>query len=163
MAHFYGWVSTASRLELLRGGSLLYHYVPRNFWYSFYRLRKYEMLSHPVVLNTGPLDWESSTLTNRPLLHKLLHMLSMVCYILYYCNNLNNQNIKLINNTCNVQNPFSVKNIITSLNKCHNLKYLWGDSEIKNQTFLRRNEEFWEKKQNGENWRVLRGRGNPDF
>ena len=24
---------------------------------------------HPVVLNTGPLNWESSALTSRPLLH----------------------------------------------------------------------------------------------
>ena len=50
-----------------------YHSVPRNSWYSFYRPRKDERLSrpwsHPVVLNTGPLDWESSALTTRPLLH----------------------------------------------------------------------------------------------
>ena len=43
-----------------------YHSVPRNSWYSFYRPRKDERLSrpwsHPVVLNTGLLDWESSTL-----------------------------------------------------------------------------------------------------
>ena len=49
-----------------------YHSVPRNSWYSFYRPRKDERLSrpwsHPVVLNTGPLDWKSSTLTTRPLL-----------------------------------------------------------------------------------------------
>ena len=49
-----------------------YHSVPRNSLYSFYRPRKDEMQSrpwsHPVVLNTGPLDWESSTLTTRPLL-----------------------------------------------------------------------------------------------
>ena len=41
-------------------------------WYSFYRPRKDERLSrpcrHPVVLNTGLLDWESSVLTTRPLL-----------------------------------------------------------------------------------------------
>ena len=45
-----------------------YHQVPRN-WYSFYRPRKDEGLSqpwsHPVVLNTRPLDWESSALTAR--------------------------------------------------------------------------------------------------
>ena len=39
-------------------------------WYSFYQPRKDERLSrpwsHPVVLNTGPLDWESSALTTRP-------------------------------------------------------------------------------------------------
>ena len=49
-----------------------YHSVPRNFWYSFYRPHKDERLSqpwsHPVVLNVEPLDWESSTLTTRPLL-----------------------------------------------------------------------------------------------
>ena len=48
--------------------------VPRNPWYSFYRPRKDERLSrpwsHPVVLNTGSLDWESSALTTWPLLHK---------------------------------------------------------------------------------------------
>ena len=72
MAPFYGWGSTASRLEPLRRGSFLfYHYVPRSSWYSFYRPREDERLSqpwgHPVVLNTGPLDWESSALTTRPL------------------------------------------------------------------------------------------------
>ena len=40
--------------------------VPRKSWYSFYRPRKDERLSrpwsHPAVLNTGPLDWESSAL-----------------------------------------------------------------------------------------------------
>ena len=73
MAPFYGWGSTASRLQPLRGGSLLFtNSVPRKSWYSFYRPRKDERLSrpwsHPVVLNTGPLDWELSTLTTRPLL-----------------------------------------------------------------------------------------------
>ena len=66
MASFYGWGSTASRLEKLQGGSLLFTTkVPVNSWYSFYQPRKDEGLSrcwtHPVVLNTGPLDWESST------------------------------------------------------------------------------------------------------
>ena len=50
----------------------LYHSVPRNSWYSFYRPQKDERLSrpwsHPVVLDTGLLDWESSALTTRPLL-----------------------------------------------------------------------------------------------
>ena len=48
-----------------------YHQVPRYSWYSFYRPRKDERpsrpWSHPVVLNTGTLDLESSALTNRPL------------------------------------------------------------------------------------------------
>ena len=52
-----------------------YHSVPRNAWYSFYRPRKDERLSrpwsHPVVLNTGLLDWESSALTTRLLLCEL--------------------------------------------------------------------------------------------
>ena len=46
-----------------------YHEIPRNSCYSFYRPRKDERLSrlwsHPVVLNTGPLDWESSALTEQ--------------------------------------------------------------------------------------------------
>ena len=46
-----------------------FHSVPRNSWYSFYRPRKDKRLSqpwsHPVVLITGPLDWESSALTTR--------------------------------------------------------------------------------------------------
>ena len=44
-----------------------YHSVLRNSWYSFYWPRKDERLSrpwsHPVVLYTEPLDWESSALT----------------------------------------------------------------------------------------------------
>ena len=71
MAPFYGWGSTASRLEPLRRGSLLFTTkFPEFSWYSFYRPREDERLSqpwsHPVVLNTGPLDWESSALTARP-------------------------------------------------------------------------------------------------
>ena len=52
-----------------------YHSVPRNSWYSFYQPRKDERpsrpWSHPVVLNTGLLDWESSTLTTRLLFNLL--------------------------------------------------------------------------------------------
>ena len=44
-----------------------YHYVPGRSWYSFDRHQKDERLSrpwsHPVVLNQGPLDWESCALT----------------------------------------------------------------------------------------------------
>ena len=44
-----------------------YHSVQGNSSYSFYWPRKDERLSrpwsHPVILNTGPLDWESSTLS----------------------------------------------------------------------------------------------------
>ena len=69
MAPFHGWGSTGSRLEPLRGGSLLFtSKFPEISWYSFYRPQKDERLSWPwshlVVLNTGPLDWESSDLTS---------------------------------------------------------------------------------------------------
>ena len=72
MAPFYGWGSTVSRLEPLRGGSLLFTTefpeIP-----GTHRPRKDEGLSqlwsHPVVLKMGPLDWESSALNTRPLLH----------------------------------------------------------------------------------------------
>ena len=57
----------------LRKQFTFYHYVSRNSWYSLYRSWKDERLSwawnHPVVLNMGPLDWESSALTTRPLFH----------------------------------------------------------------------------------------------
>ena len=57
----------------LRRQFTFYHSVPRNSWYSFYQPRKDERLSwpwsHPVVLNMGLLDWESSALTTRLLLH----------------------------------------------------------------------------------------------
>ena len=50
-----------------------YHLIPRNSLYSFAGPRKDEMLSrpwrHPVLLNMGPLDWESGALTTMPLLH----------------------------------------------------------------------------------------------
>ena len=41
-----------------------HHSVPRSSWYSLDRLQENERL------NLGPQDWESSALTNRPLLHK---------------------------------------------------------------------------------------------
>ena len=48
-----------------------YHYVNRGSGYSFYRPQKDERLTRPwglpVVLNPGPLDWESSAPTTRPL------------------------------------------------------------------------------------------------
>ena len=51
----------------------LYREVPRFPWYSFDRPQKDERLSrpwsHPVVLSPEPLDWESSALTTRLLLH----------------------------------------------------------------------------------------------
>ena len=53
-----------------------YQQVPRKFWYSFYWTQKDEKLSqpwsHPMVLNMGQLDWESSNLTTNPLLLKAI-------------------------------------------------------------------------------------------
>ena len=50
-----------------------YHSLPRSSCYLFNRPLKDERLgwpwSHPAVLNPGPLDWESSALTTRTLLH----------------------------------------------------------------------------------------------
>ena len=50
-----------------------FYQIPRYSWYSFYQPRKDERLSrpwgHPVALNTGPLDWKSSTLATRLLFH----------------------------------------------------------------------------------------------
>ena len=69
-APFYGWGSTASMLEPLRGGSLLSTTkFPQIPWRDD---RLSQPWSHPVVLNTGLLDWESSTLTTRSLLHFFL-------------------------------------------------------------------------------------------
>ena len=46
------------------------YYLPlssQNSWYPFYRTRKDERLSRPW---SRPVDWESSALTTRPLLHE---------------------------------------------------------------------------------------------
>ena len=70
MAPFYGWFNCLKATATSRRQFAFYHSVPRNSWYSFYRPQKDERLSwpwsHPVVLNTGPQDWESSALTTRP-------------------------------------------------------------------------------------------------
>ena len=59
MAPFYGWGSTASRLQPLQGGSLLFTVqFPEIPGTHFIDLGK----MNPVVLNTGPLDWESRAL-----------------------------------------------------------------------------------------------------
>ena len=80
---FYGWGSTASRLDPLQGGSLLF---TTKSCYSLYWPRKDERLSRPwsrpLVLNTGPLDWESSALTTGLTLtsHLSSHRLSPLYY-----------------------------------------------------------------------------------
>ena len=51
---------------------IFYHQVPKSSLYSFDRPRKDERLiqtwSHPVFLNPGPFNWESSALTTKLLL-----------------------------------------------------------------------------------------------
>ena len=76
---YYGRGSTTSRLQPLRGGSLLFTIqfpeIPGTHFIDLGRMSR--PWSHPVVLITGPLDWESSALTTRPLLHfkkALLHL-----------------------------------------------------------------------------------------
>ena len=71
MAPFYGWGSTALRLEPLRGGSLLFTAkfpeIPGTHFIELGRMKRLKRSwSHPVVSNTGPLDWKSSDLTTRP-------------------------------------------------------------------------------------------------
>ena len=61
MAPFYGWRSTASRLEPLRGGSLLLTTGSQKFLVLILSTsegwKAESTLDHPVVLNMGPLDW----------------------------------------------------------------------------------------------------------
>ena len=65
---FMDGVKLPPRLQALQGGSLLFtiQFPEIPGIYSFYQPQKDERLSqpwsHPVVLNTRPLDWESSTL-----------------------------------------------------------------------------------------------------
>ena len=73
MAPFYGWGSTASGLEPLRGGSVLFTTnfaeIPGTHFINLGRMKGW------VVLNMGPVDWESDALTTRPLLHECLNTL----------------------------------------------------------------------------------------
>ena len=59
MAPFYGWGSTTSRLEPLRGGSLLFTTkspeIPGTHFIDLGRMTRLSRpWCHPVVLNTGP-------------------------------------------------------------------------------------------------------------
>ena len=42
--------------------------IPGAHFIDLGRMKGWFGLEHPVVLNTGPLDWESSALSTRPLL-----------------------------------------------------------------------------------------------
>ena len=68
MVPFYERGSNTSRLEPLGGGSLL-------FTTQFPEIPGTHFINQ-VVLNTGPMDWESSALTTRPLLHKIYQTLN---------------------------------------------------------------------------------------
>ena len=64
-----------------------YHSIPRNPMYPFDQPRKDERPTRPwsctVAFNTGPLDWESSALTNRPVFvfSLLIFNESKICHI----------------------------------------------------------------------------------
>ena len=66
-AHSFSRYNCLKARATSRRQCTFYHEVPRSSWYSFYQPRKDERLSwpwrHPLVLNTGLLDWESSALT----------------------------------------------------------------------------------------------------
>ena len=77
MAPFYGRGSTASRLDPLRGGSLLfttkYPGITGTHFINLGRVKGCVNLGATQrILNKGPLDWESSALTNMPLHHTFL-------------------------------------------------------------------------------------------
>ena len=63
----------AARLESLRGGSLLFttkfSEIQGTHFIDLERMSRF--WSHPVVLNMGPLDEESITLTTGPLLQNV--------------------------------------------------------------------------------------------
>ena len=73
MAPFYGWGSTASRLEPLQGGSLLFTTkfpeIPGTHLSTSEGWKAESTLEPPSGFeNTGPPYWEPSALATRPLL-----------------------------------------------------------------------------------------------
>ena len=84
---FYGWGSTTSRLEPLRGVSLLFSTqfpeMPDTHFIDLGRMKSWvELGVFRVILNTGTLYWESSILTTRPLLHILYkNLLQSTIYV----------------------------------------------------------------------------------
>ena len=71
MCPLYGRDSTASRLEPLPGGKLLYTTkfpeIPGTYFINLRWKVELTLETPCVVLNMGPLDWESNTLTIRSL------------------------------------------------------------------------------------------------
>ena len=96
MGPFYGWGLAASKLESLRGTNLFFTTkfpeIPGTHFIDLGRLSR--PWSHPVVLNTGPLDRESSVLTTRPLLLKLQHTIILLCTQILRVWNFNKKNLK---------------------------------------------------------------------
>ena len=70
IAPFYGWGSTASRLESHFEEAVYFLPLSSQKLLVLMDEKLNRARSHPVVLNTGPLDLESSALTARPLFHK---------------------------------------------------------------------------------------------
>ena len=77
MVPFYGWGSTSSKLQS--------HYKEASSWYLFDRIWNDEKLSQPwnhlLVWNMGPLDYQSSALTTKPLLPRPI--LAVLCCCLW--------------------------------------------------------------------------------
>ena len=72
---FYGWGSFATWLRDHYEESLLFiaifPVIPATHLINLERMKGLSQLwSHPLVLNSGPLDWEFSVLTTKPLLHQ---------------------------------------------------------------------------------------------
>ena len=74
MATFYGWGWTTSRVQSHYEQTVYFLPLSSQKFLVLDQPRKDERLSwhwsHPAVLNMGPLNWESSALTTRPLLYK---------------------------------------------------------------------------------------------
>ena len=72
MAHFYGWGSTASRIEPLHGGSLLFTTSPQKFLVltssTSEEWKAESNLEPPRCFEHETLDWESSALTTTRIL-----------------------------------------------------------------------------------------------
>ena len=65
-----------------------YHSVPRSSWYSLNRFHENErqswLCSHPMVLNSESLDWESSPLSTTSLHQMLSKQTDYLYYAIYF-------------------------------------------------------------------------------
>ena len=67
MAPFYGWVQLLQGYNQFREAVYFLPFSPQKLPQKDERLSR--PWSHPVVLNRGPINWESSTLSTRSLIH----------------------------------------------------------------------------------------------